>query len=166
MNTHREQADDKAAGWLIKQAKDADLILDDSLKMEISQKLSGKKRTHLEREENLELGMFPDLKTEKAAKERNKAAQRASALKKQYEIEKKKEITKKFGMSSYLTPESISYLNDAIKTQASRVDEELVYAGLHSENVAAKKFKRTEKKKQRYKGRAKRSQHKTSNHRA
>jgi len=170
-HTHRQIADEKSASWLIKQAKEADIVLDEALKMEISQKLSGKKRSYLEKIEqdaggDLDLNMFGSLKGERAAKERNKAVQRAGALKQQYEMEKKRELTRKFANSSYLTPESISYLNNAIKSQSSKVDEELVYAGLHSENVAVKKFKRTEKKKQRYKGRQKRSQHKPSNRRA
>jgi len=170
-HTHRQIADEKSASWLIKQAKEADIVLDEALKMEISQKLSGKKRSYLEKIEqdaggDLDFNMFGSLKGERAAKERNKAVQRAAALKQQYEMEKKRELTRKFANSSYLTPESISYLNNAIKSQSSKVDEELVYAGLHSENVAVKKFKRTEKKKQRYKGRQKRSQHKPSNRRA
>jgi ATP-dependent RNA helicase DDX24/MAK5 len=35
-NTHREHSDDKAATWLLKQAKEADLALDDDLKLEIN----------------------------------------------------------------------------------------------------------------------------------
>lgn len=52
----------------------------------------------------------------------DKAEQRASALKHQYESEKKKEQTKKFANSSYLTPESISYLNEQIKDGKAHVD--------------------------------------------
>lgn len=79
-HTHRQVADDKAATWLIKQAKEADLVLDDALKVEINQKLSGKKRTFLE-QQGEDLQIFGSLKSEAAAKERNRAAQRATALK-------------------------------------------------------------------------------------
>jgi hypothetical protein len=48
-STHREKADDKSATWLLKQAKEADLQLDDDLKLEINNKLSGKKRMAAER---------------------------------------------------------------------------------------------------------------------
>ena len=44
---HREHADQKAASWVLKTAKEADLTLDDDLQYEISDKLgtiSGKKR--------------------------------------------------------------------------------------------------------------------------
>jgi len=50
-------------------------------------------------------------KGESAAKERNKEVQRKLALKASYEKEKQKEMTRKFANSSYLTPESITYLN-------------------------------------------------------
>lgn len=47
--THREQADVKAASWILKTAKAADLVMDDDLKHEVQEKLgktqlSGKKR--------------------------------------------------------------------------------------------------------------------------
>ena len=42
----------------------------------------------------------------------------------------------------------------------------MVYAGLHSTNAPKVKFQRKENKKQRYKGRTKRSQSKKANHRA
>ncbi len=87
-------------------------------------------------------------------------------MKRVYEKEKEKELTRRFANSSYLTPESITYLNQIIKSKQSNVDQELVYAGLHSENVAEKKFKRTEKNKQRYKGRQKASKKRPSNKRA
>jgi ribosomal protein L9 len=50
------------------------------LKVEINQKLSGKKRTFLE-QQGEDLQIFGSLKSEAAAKERNRAAQRAAALK-------------------------------------------------------------------------------------
>lgn len=38
----------KEASWIIKQAKDADLVLDDDLKAEVIEKMSGQKRTKKE----------------------------------------------------------------------------------------------------------------------
>ena len=92
-------------------------------------------------------------KGEAGEKKRNKEVQRQSALKQRYVKEKEKEMTRRFANSSYLTPESITYLNDLIKKKATSVDQELVYAGLHSEKGPVTKFKRTENKKQRYKNR-------------
>ena len=69
-------------------------------------------------------------------------------MKESYQREKDKELERKFANSSYLTPESIKYLNSVVKTKRSNVDQELVYAGLHSDKVPKKQFKRTEKKKQ------------------
>jgi hypothetical protein len=61
-----------------------------------------------------------------------------------------------------LTPESIAYINQAMKDkQKTKLDDEMIYAGLHTDNVGAIKFKRTEKNKQRFKGRSKRSKKKT-----
>jgi len=74
-------------------------------------------------------------------------------LKSRYAAEKEKEMTRRFANSSYLTPESISYLNDLIKKKATSVDQELVDAGLHSEKGLVTKCKWTENKKQRYKNR-------------
>ena len=37
------------------------------------------------------------------------------------------------------------YLNQAIKENASKVDEEIIFAGLHGERVDKMKFKRKEK---------------------
>ena len=56
------------------------------------------------------------------------------------------------------------YLNEQVKAKKTKVDEEIVYAGLHSENVGQMKFKRNDKNKQRFKNRVKRSQKKTNRH--
>ena len=61
-------------------------------------------------------------KGEAGVKERNKEIQRSKALKLRYAQEKEKEMTRRFANSSYLTPESISYLNDLIKKKATSVD--------------------------------------------
>ena len=78
---------------------------------------------------------------------RNKEQQRSQALKKSYEKSKTSQLEKQFGKCSFLTPESITYLNESINKRTSKLDEELVYAGLHSENVSGPKFKRAEKNK-------------------
>ena len=65
------------------------------------------------------------------------------------EIERQK--FKKYSNSSYLTPEAAMYLNEMMKTQQTKVDEEIVYAGLHTDKIDKKKFKRNEKFSTRYK---------------
>lgn len=119
-DSHREKTGDKEASWLLKYAKEADMQLDDDLKLEINNKLSGKKRLAVERGD-LE---FDEMitKGEKAPLHRNKEEQRKKALKLQYKAEKEKELTRKFANSSYLTPESITYLNEVIKKSETSVD--------------------------------------------
>lgn len=163
-DTFKERTNDKEATWILKAAKDADLDLDDDLKLEVKNKLSGKKRKAAERGD-LDFDEFVS-KGEAAPKQRNKEEQRKRELKKSYEKDKQKEMTRRFANSSYLTPESIRYLNDVVKKNETTVDQELVYAGLHSEKKDKSKFKRTENKKQRYKGRQKRSKHRPTNKRA
>ena len=82
-------------------------------------------------------------------------------------MDKKRQSLKRFSGSSFLTPESALYLNQAIKQQKpDKLDDEMVYAGLHNDRAEKMKFKRTEKNKQRYKGRQKRSQTKKKNRHA
>lgn len=85
---HRQKADEKAANWLLTTAKSADLDLDDDLKIEVQQKLSGKKRQHREMstedDDELEKLMFKNPDGDDR-KERNKERQRQDALKKTYE---------------------------------------------------------------------------------
>ena len=97
-------------------------------------------------------------------KERNRGQQRMQALKKTYDKQHESALLKQFAKSSFLTPEAAMYLNEQMKAKQSKVDKEIVYAGLHSENVSKIKFKRTEKNKQRFKNRVKRSQKKTNRH--
>ena len=47
--------------------------------------------------------------------------------------------------SSFLTPESAMYLNEAITEEKSKVDDEIVYAGLHGDKKKRGKFERTKK---------------------
>ena len=76
-------------------------------------------------------------------------------MKQRYQNLKSQEMSKKVSGSSYLTPESASYLNSLIKNNESQADPELVYAGLHEDLDLNKKFKRKEKNKQRFKNRTK-----------
>lgn len=121
--SHQEKKDDKTATWLLQQAKDADLDMDDDLKEEVSKKLSGKKRLNAERDT-----YFDDVvdehakKGEAPARDRNREAQRKIALKASYQKEKEKELERKFANSSYLTPESIRYLNEVVKAKQTNVD--------------------------------------------
>jgi hypothetical protein len=43
-DTHKEKTNDKEATWLLKTAQEADLTLDEDLRLEINKKLSSKKR--------------------------------------------------------------------------------------------------------------------------
>jgi hypothetical protein len=50
--SHKKTLDEKGASWLLKQAKEADLALDDDLQHEVAEKLAGKKRTHRQKGED------------------------------------------------------------------------------------------------------------------
>lgn len=144
--------------------------LDDDLKKEVSQKLSGQKRQRSSRTGDeafdLEQELFPNPDGDEK-RERNKDKQRQEALKKSYAQDKQNQSKKRFKGSSYLTPESVAYLNEAIaKSATHKLDEEMIYAGLHNELKGGPKFKRNEKNKQRFKGRRKGSQKKRKNRHA
>ena len=51
---------------------------------------------------------------------------------------------KRFSNSSYLTPEAAQYLNEAMKSGRKRIDEEVLYAGLHDSAKVDLKFKRNQ----------------------
>jgi len=147
---HRKHADEKAASWLLKQAKEAEIDLDDDLRHEVQAKLAGSKRTRKASDQDFDepidqplFKVFDDQKF----KERNRAVQREQALKEGYEKTRKAAMVKQFSKSSFLTPEAAMYLNDALKANRKQVDQEIVYAGLHSDKVSQIKFKRKEKNK-------------------
>ena len=75
----KEKTDDKTASWVLKTAQDADLLMDEDLKLEVNQKLSSKKRKAAERGD-LDFDEFIQ-KGEKAPKNRDKEEQRKRALK-------------------------------------------------------------------------------------
>ena len=92
---HRKQADEKAATWLVKQAKEAELVMDDDLKHEVQSKLAGSKRKKkgaaaggpedmAEFDENTDKPLFKQHDEDKF-KERNRGQQRLQALKKTYD---------------------------------------------------------------------------------
>ena len=49
LTSYRQNLDQKEASWILKQANEADLALDEDLKHEVVKKLSGSKRTFSER---------------------------------------------------------------------------------------------------------------------
>lgn len=53
-------------------------------------------------------------------KERNREKQRQDALKKTYEQDKANMMQKRFKGSSFLTPESVAYLNEAIRKNSTQ----------------------------------------------
>lgn len=141
--------------------------LDDDLKTDVMLKLAGRKRKRDDEEDEetkLEQTLFKNPDGDKA-RERDAAQQRAEAQKKKFEKDKAGLLQRRFKGSSFLTPESVAYLNQAIKEQkTSKLDEELIYAGLHDNKLPGSiKHKRNEKNKQRFKGRRKRSQTKRKN---
>lgn len=64
------------------------------------------------------------------------------ALKQKYEQEIQNQKLKKFSNSSYLTPEAAMYLNEAMKAGVNKVDDEIVFAGLHEPAKQKLQFKR------------------------
>jgi Fe2+ or Zn2+ uptake regulation protein len=71
--THYDKKREKSAQWIMKTAEDADLDLDDELKEEINQTVSGKKRLSKDREND---GFIDEdeIKGEAKPKERNREA--------------------------------------------------------------------------------------------
>ena len=140
--------------------------MDDDLKAEVQEKLAGTKRTRRQAgnmhsgedgfDENTDKPIFK-VHDEEKFKERNRAEQRNKALKASYEKDHKAVMLKKYAKSSFLTPEAAMYLNEAMKKNQSKVDQEIVYAGLHNAKLEQKKFKRANKNQQRFKNRTKRS---------
>jgi hypothetical protein len=86
-------------------------------------------------------------------KRESKAEQKELSLKKKYDLEIQSQKTKKFSNSSFLTPEAAMYLNEAIRDNQTKVDEEVIYAGLHSGTKTKGKFDRKEKYATRHKQR-------------
>ena len=115
---HRRHADEKAASWLVKTAKSAELVMDDDLKHEVQEKLAGTKRLRKtdDFDENTDIPLFKHQDDFKL-KERNKAKQREQALKAGYDKQRDSVILKKFANSSFLTPEAAKYLYEAIKSK-------------------------------------------------
>jgi hypothetical protein len=52
-------------------------------------------------------------------------------MKEKYEKEIKRQKTQRVSNSTFLTPASALYLNEAIRNNVSKVDEEILRAGLH-----------------------------------
>jgi len=72
-DNHQEKKREKGAQWIMKTADEADLDLDDEMKDELNQTISGKKRLASDRE-NDEFMSQAELKGEMKPKERNREA--------------------------------------------------------------------------------------------
>jgi len=78
-------------------------------------------------------------------KRETKQQMKDRSLKQRYDAEIESQKFKKFSNSSYLTPEAALYLNEVMAADEAKVDDEVVYAGLHDPSKKKKDFKRNEK---------------------
>jgi superfamily II DNA/RNA helicase len=149
--SHREVRQQKSENWILKTAKDADLDLDDDLRKKIEgglEEISYKKKNKREVVAPIDV---MDEANAGGARHKGKEISKVQQMKEKYDTLKSKEGLKKYGNSSFLTPEAASYLNELMKAgQTSKVDTEIVYAGLHSPYVKEVKFERNMKYKKRY----------------
>eukprot|EP00347_Sterkiella_histriomuscorum_P007788 403347561 len=163
---HRKTKEEKSTSWMLKLAKSADLDLDDEdektlREMDGENSIKSKKKKG-KREVKAPVDIF-DKDLEKmqrslddtGARHKTKAVSKVQQMKERYDDLKKQENFKKVSNSSFLTPEAASYLNEIIKKGQSQVDNEIVYAGMHSDKSTPLKFKRKEKFTSRYKKRTK-----------
>ena len=132
---------------MITAAKEADLNFDEDLQHEIGAKLGKKGR---ERNADMIGETLAKSEEEPIRKRENKIKQKEQSLKQKYEREMRLQRLKKVSNSSFLTPEAAMYLNDIIRENQSKVDEEVVYAGLQETRVDKKNFQRKEKYTSRY----------------
>ena len=123
-------------------AKEADLALDEDLQFEVHQQLG---KHAAKRQELLADGRMQDFAPDESHMRRreSKAHQKEAALKQKYDREIENQKFKKFANSSYLTPEAAIYLNEVMESTGGKVDEEVVYAGLHQPSKGKMKFTRT-----------------------
>ena len=78
-------------------------------------------------------------------KRANPVEQRQKDLRATYEKEIKRQKLARVSNSSFLTPEAARYLNEVVRENRTKVDEELLYAGLHDTKNSKMSFKRNEK---------------------
>lgn len=144
---HSKARDEKAASWLIKSAQDADVELDEDMQYELHEKL-GSKAQKLTEEGGLlrssKLLAFKDDQTLHRSRE-NRQEQRKLELKKKYDQEIESQRLRRISNSSFLTPEAARYLNEAVREKQTKVDEEVLLAGLHDSKINKMAFKRNEK---------------------
>lgn len=76
---------------------------------------------------------------------------KTNALKVKYDREIQAQKLKRFSNSSYMTPDSFAYLNEIVQNNQSKVDEEIVYAGLQNHTKGKMTFKNNEKFASKYK---------------
>ncbi|CDW75544.1 atp-dependent rna helicase ddx24 [Stylonychia lemnae] len=160
---HRTTKEEKSASWMLKMAKQADLQLDDEdektiLGLDENGASKKKKKKEIKAPIDIfdtDLAKLERLQDGEGARHKTKQLSKVQQMKSRYDNLKSQEQFKKISNSSFLTPEAASYLNELIKKNQTNVDQELVFAGQHSENVGPKKFKRKEKFTSRYKNRTK-----------
>ena len=131
---HKTDKEKKSANWLLKAAKDADLMLDENLETQIketlgaAEKLTGKRKRHQKDEDDV-IAPVDFLDESDHSRRKLKEISKVQQLKMKYDDLKKKENFKRFSNSSFLTPEAASYLNELVKAGQQKADLEIVYAG-------------------------------------
>ena len=149
---HRSKQNEKSATWMMQTAQDADLELDEDLQYELREKL-GAKAAKVEGGSLATGKLFDAFKDDGTIhrKRASKQDQRQNELKQKYDREISSQKLKRFSNSSFLTPEAARHLNEAIRGNRTRVDEEVVYAGLHETKAGKMKFQRNEQFSSKYK---------------
>jgi superfamily II DNA/RNA helicase len=149
---HQRKQSEKSANWMVKSAQEADLELDDELQYELQEQL-GAKAAKVAGGSKQTKSLFDQFKNDGSVhrKRESKQVMRQAELKKKYDREMQAQKLKRFSNSSFLTPEAARYLNEAIKDNQTRIDEEVIYAGLHDTKAGKMKFKRNEQFSSKYK---------------
>ena len=150
---HRSRTQEKDADQTIQMANDADLGIDEDMQYELAEQLGKKAASRA----GLEDSRLDEFKYDSShhKKRDSKAVQKEKALKQKYDQEIQHQKLKKFSNSSFLTPEAAMYLNEAIRDNQTKVDDEIIYAGLHGDRVDKMKFERKNAKQARYRSRSK-----------
>lgn len=141
---HRSKQEEKSANATLNMAKDGDLNLDEEMQYELQRALGKKAAVQAEFLQDSRLKQF-EYDSSVHKKRLDKQKMKDAALKANYNREIEAQKIKKFSNSSYLTPEAAIYLNELVYSNHTKVDEEIVYAGLHTQNKDKLKFKRSMK---------------------
>ena len=144
---HVRSKDQKNASQMVKMAHDAELELDEDLQHEVHAKL-GAKAQKLTEDGSLLAGsrltQFADEGTIHR-KRANPVEQRHKDLRANYDKEIQRQKMRRISNSSFLTPAAATYLNEVVRENRTKVDDELLYAGLHDTKASKMQFKRNEK---------------------